>query len=141
MSNNDFIIENGVLTKYIGKDKDIVIPDCVTEIGEEAFIYSNVQNVIIPGSVKKIRRSAFESSNLKSVVIQNGTTEIDACAFMECVYLVNITLPSSINSIGYKAFLTHYVVYGLKEKRTIYAPAGSYAEQYAKDEHILFCAG
>lgn len=34
---NDFQIENGVLTKYIGSDADIIIPDSVTCIGKQAF--------------------------------------------------------------------------------------------------------
>ena len=38
MSNaNDFIIENGVLTKYVGPGGDVVIPEDVTEIGVQAF--------------------------------------------------------------------------------------------------------
>ena len=38
MSNpGDFIIENGVLKKYVGPGGDVVIPDGVTSIGEEAF--------------------------------------------------------------------------------------------------------
>lgn len=38
MSNNsDFQIEDGVLIRYTGKDKDVVIPDSVTSIGYEAF--------------------------------------------------------------------------------------------------------
>ena len=40
MSNtNDFLIENGILTEYRGNKKDVVIPDGVTSIGEEAFSY------------------------------------------------------------------------------------------------------
>ena len=38
MSNaNDFVIEQGVLTKYTGPGGDVVIPDGVTEIGYQAF--------------------------------------------------------------------------------------------------------
>ena len=38
MSNaSDFIIENGVLTKYVGPGGDVVIPDGVVEIGASAF--------------------------------------------------------------------------------------------------------
>ena len=36
---NNFIIENGILIKYIGNDRDIVIPDEVTDIGESAFAF------------------------------------------------------------------------------------------------------
>jgi hypothetical protein len=49
MSNaGDFIIENGVLTKYVGPDGDVVIPDEVVEIGEGAFAAHN--NIIIHAS-------------------------------------------------------------------------------------------
>ena len=33
----DFVIENGVLTKYVGTEKEVVIPNSVTKIGERAF--------------------------------------------------------------------------------------------------------
>ena len=39
MSNaSDFIIENGVLRKYVGPGGDVVIPEGVTEIGIKAFV-------------------------------------------------------------------------------------------------------
>lgn len=140
MGSKDFMIENGVLIKYVGHDKEVTIPACVTEIGEEAFYWCNAESVIIPGNVTKIGYSAFENSHLKSIVIKDGVIEISARAFMECVYLVDITLPASIKSIGYKAFLVHYHVDGLNERRTIRAPKNSYAEQYAKDNGIRFIA-
>lgn len=38
MSNvKDFVIENGVLKKYLGNGGDVVIPDGVYEIGRSAF--------------------------------------------------------------------------------------------------------
>lgn len=37
MLQEDFIIEDGILTKYNGKGGDIVIPDGVREIGPHAF--------------------------------------------------------------------------------------------------------
>ena len=38
MSNaSDFVIENGVLKKYVGPGGDVVIPDNVKEIGYETF--------------------------------------------------------------------------------------------------------
>ncbi|MBE6582174.1 MAG: leucine-rich repeat domain-containing protein [Ruminococcaceae bacterium] len=140
MESEDFVIENGVLIKYTGYDKEVAIPDCVTEIGEEAFCFCNLESVVIPGNVTKIRYSAFEGSNLKSIVIEDGVVEIDARAFMECAHLVDITLPASIKSIGYKAFLVHFYVKGLDERRIISAPKNSYAEQYAKDHGIRFNA-
>ena len=38
MSNaSDFIIENGVLKKYVGPGGNVIIPDDVSVIGSEAF--------------------------------------------------------------------------------------------------------
>lgn len=38
MSNaSDFVIEDGVLVKYVGPGGDVVIPTCVTTIGFHAF--------------------------------------------------------------------------------------------------------
>ena len=36
-NNQDFVIENGVLTKYNGPGGDVTIPEGVTEIGSSAF--------------------------------------------------------------------------------------------------------
>lgn len=35
----DFVIEIGVLKKYVGTDTEVVIPDGVTSIGDDAFNY------------------------------------------------------------------------------------------------------
>ena len=44
MSNiNDFVINDGVLKKYIGNDVDVVIPDGVTSIG--IYVFSNNQSL------------------------------------------------------------------------------------------------
>ena len=52
MSNaSDFIIENGVLTKYVGPGGDVVIPEGVTEIRYWAFDgCENLKSVFIPKS-------------------------------------------------------------------------------------------
>ena len=33
----DFVVKNGVLKKYTGKDAEVVIPDGVTCIGDKVF--------------------------------------------------------------------------------------------------------
>ena len=51
---NDFIIEDGVLVKYLGKASKVVIPSGVTSIGRDAFrkdIFDKSESVSITSVV------------------------------------------------------------------------------------------
>ena len=78
---SDFIIENGVLIKYNGKDSAIVIPNGATEIGAEAFAgKKKIVEITVPGAVAKIGHNAFKGcSTLVKVEIQNPDTEAYDC--------------------------------------------------------------
>ena len=52
---SDFVIENGVLIKYVGPGGDVIIPDGVTSIEKSAFYgCQSLTNIVIPDSVKSI---------------------------------------------------------------------------------------
>ena len=153
----------GLLTKdgktlvaCAGAAKEYRIPEGVTEIGRYAFSHcSSLTSVVIPKGVTKIGNEAFLGcSSLTSVVIPEGVTVIGVYAFYGCRSLTSVEIPKGIKEIGRYAFngcssLTSVVIpEGVKEignrafddcqKLTIYAPAGSKAEEYAKEKNIPF---
>ncbi len=93
---DNFDIENGVLKKYNGEGGDVVIPDGVISIGENAFFFCvALKSIIIPNSVACIGESAFGlCSNLTSVILPNSVTSIGSSAFSACESLSSITIPA-----------------------------------------------
>lgn len=64
-ADSDFVIENGVLKSYVGKDSTVVIPDGVTTIGSRAFENLGktgvaIEMLYIPASVTRIEVGAFD---------------------------------------------------------------------------------
>ena len=94
-------------TLVAGVNGDVVIPDCVTSIGDEAFYgcSGGLTSVTIPGSVTNIGYAAFEGcSGLTSVTIPDSVTSIGDYAFSGCSGLMSVTVPDSVTSIGDLAF-------------------------------------
>ena len=99
-SASDFVIENGVLIKYVGPGGDVVVPEGVTEIGEKAFcIAESVNNFGI------VYESVKDNTTLTGVSLPEGLVRIGAYAFESCVTLAGVTLPQSVKSIDQYAFV------------------------------------
>ncbi|EJF39691.1 leucine rich repeat protein [Clostridium sp. MSTE9] len=120
-SDSDFVIQDGVLMKYNGTAKDVVIPDGVTEIGKEAFteiryneyisagesMYRGdpITSVYIPDSVERIGANAFNTcAELVKVRLPSDSVIIDTGAFDTCVRLSEINFPKISMTIGDNAF-------------------------------------
>ena len=116
-----------------GNLTDITIPESVMNIGERAFSgCSKLTKVTIPGSVRKIENWLFFGNfRLKSVTISNGVTNIGEGAFKDCNGLTDIVMHCSITDIAEDSF-------SACNRLTIHAPAGSFAEEYAKKNNISF---
>jgi hypothetical protein len=98
---NDFVIENGSLTKYEGPGGSMEIPEGVTEIGDRAFQYcKGLTEVMIPATVKRVGKGAFRyCENLGGVALGIGVEEIDDEAFQGCFSLQHIAIPAGVRRI------------------------------------------
>ncbi len=91
---NDFVIENGVLTKYTGPGGDVTVPEGVTSIGDSAFSWCE---------------------SLKSITIQEGVTSIGNGAFRDCESLTEInvsdknTVYASVDGVLFKKDLKELI--------------------------------
>ena len=111
----------------------VVIPDGVREIGVSAFTRcSSLAFMTIPEGVWWIGSKAFrDCSSLTSIVIPENVKEIGNDTFCCCSSLTSVTIPKGVKRIGIGAFENCPLL-------TIHAPAGSYAEKYAKVNNIPF---
>ena len=149
-----FVIVNNTLFGYYGESQDVIIPDGVTSISGCVFSESEIKSVVIPEGVTKIAERAFEvCKNLSKVTIPQSVKKIEKDAFASCPRLTTIVIPEGVTEIEEafrdsnrlkKVFLpksvTNIAHYAISYKTTIYAPAGSYAESYAKENKIPFVA-
>ena len=125
------VLSGGVLqiTGYKGGESELLVPsrigkDPVTSIGEDAFS---------PGKKRRIAAQRQLLREIKAVTLPYGITAIGKHAFRGCEALESVTIPDSVRVIRQDAF---FGCDGL----TIYAPAGSFAQTYAKENNIPFVA-
>ena len=134
----------------------ITVPDSMKVIESYAFANcKSLTSIAIPDSVTVIRNGAFTGcTSLTSITLPTSMKLIESYAFSNCTRLTSITIPDSVTGIYNSAFegcsslqritIPASVTYILKDafnccpKLTIYAPKGSYAEEYAKKNNISF---
>ena len=105
----DFEIdEEGTLTRYRGFDKNVVIPDGVKAIGEEAFENDTlIESVSIPNSVTYIGYGAFsDCTGLKSITIPDSVIETDSGVFYGCTSLTSVQLSNTLTTLA-SSFFSH----------------------------------
>ena len=124
------------------KLESVQIADSVTSIGEEAFHYCiSLIAVTLPKKIKAINRLLFcDCRNLIEIAIPNGVTSMGNFAFNGCTTLKKIILPASLEKINKDPSYSNRYAFADCPDLTIHAPAGSYAEQYAKENNIPFVA-
>ena len=87
---------------------------------------------MIPEGTLRVGNYAFAwSIHLSGVTIPDSMTSIGDGAFYQCGSLRNVTIPESVTFVGEEAF-------SRCEKLNMSVTAGSYAEQYAKENGIPY---
>ena len=120
---------NLVVTDFIKEQQRVIIPEGVVAIGPRAFDASYVQEVIIPDTVKEIGNEAFlRCKNLESVVFPNDIKEIGEGLFQDCTRLRSFIVPETVETIGASAFYrsglsTIYIPYSVS-----YIDGGAFQE-------------
>ena len=91
-----------------GQIANVILPESVTEIRENAFTgCMNLKTVTLPRALKCIGKGAFLTcKSLNSIVIPEGTEEIGESAFQNCESLTRIAVPDSVRSLSSVAFHT-----------------------------------
>ena len=91
------------LTKYMGTDEVVTVPDGVTEIASAAFkgVKKILKEITIPESVKHLE-GVFNGFPLleKVTILGEGLEQIDSYCFYKCPNLKELHLPDSVYSIG-----------------------------------------
>lgn len=84
---------------------DVVIPNSVTRIGEQAFFDANVTSVVIGDGCVEIGEWAFFNTHyLTSLKLGTGLKTIGESAFNSSGIEGDLVLPDSLEYVGYAAF-------------------------------------
>lgn len=124
---------------YCKKLSNVVLPESITKIADWSFSgCESLTEITIPSKIKSISKYAFVNCNsLQTVVIQNGVKKICEGAFADCKELKKVFIPDSVTEIYSSRYDTAFK--GC-DNLAIHAPAGSYAEKFAKENNIPFVA-
>lgn len=115
-----------------GDVTEIKISEAITELPMGCFLWADITTFTVPGHIKKVGHSAFANcENLEKLVFEEGVEKIDTAAFFHCEALTSVVIPASVTEIvGVTASKYAHIVFTV--------PAGSYAEQYMKDNGLNY---
>lgn len=124
----EFEIENGVLLRYTGEKKDVVLPAEVKKIAARCFAESDIRRVKLNEGLEAVGAFAFYKSAVEEVDFPSTLKELGEHAFEDCTRLwkadlsrtalvqipaaafwgaglTELHLPATLQQIGAQAFL------------------------------------
>lgn len=128
-----------VLEKYKIKEAFVEIPE---KIGTKPVIelqntfenHEEITSVLIPNSIEIIGWNVFDGTSIEEISIPENVMGLGMFSFANCEKLKKVTFcGNNCTEIDETAFQSSTNV-------VIHAPAGSYAETYAKENNIPFVA-
>lgn len=155
---SDFLLGGGNLLTGESLKAELVMREGLQSIGPGAFLdNTHITEIALPDSVVKIGEEAFKGcKNLKSVRLPKNLQEIGKGAFADCPMLTRLDLPEGVKRLGAEAFkgciaLTWLSIPDSVKKLpktlfrhapsvVLHVPAGSPAEQFAKENRIRYVA-
>ena len=105
-TDSDFQIEEDILVAYLGDGGEVIVPEGVTAVAENAFRNSGaVTSVTLPEGVASIGDSAFENcTGLTEIQFPATLRQIGDRAFYGCSALQVADLPGELTDLGSYAF-------------------------------------
>lgn len=116
--------------------KEVVLPNTIKEVRTNTFAFVEDLEKIIIESAETIEQEAIMGcKDLKELWLGDGVKCLDYDAVYACENLKEVHMSASVESIDETSCF-----YGCSPDLTIYAPAGSYAEQWANQMGYNFQA-
>lgn len=87
--------------------KEVIIPEGIEHIGRNAFSRTKaLSNIVFPSSILSIGDNAFYGSMITSVDLSEciGITQVSISTFCECLNLIEVKLPETVEVIQSSAF-------------------------------------
>lgn len=136
-----YIDENGTLTAYNGKEKNVVIPENVKAIAFGVFMeHDEIESVAFPECITYIDEYAFYGcDNLTEVMLPESLQRIGRLAFGGCKKLEIVYLGQNVYEMGEFVFWgcdNLYCISVSEDNRTYSAIDGVL---YSKDKKKLLC--